>query len=92
LLDHRIIEFVAQLPEQLKMKGTSKKHLLKEIVHDYVPKEMMERPKMGFGVPVFDWLRNESALLCRRIYERGCFCETWAFQKGSCKTYHEQVL
>ena len=59
LLDHRIIEFAAQLPEHFKMKGINKKYLLKEIVHDYVPKEMMERPKMGFGVPVFDWLRND---------------------------------
>ncbi len=59
LLDHRIIEFAAQLPEKFKMNGVNKKFLLKEIVHDYVPKEMMERPKMGFGVPVFDWLRND---------------------------------
>ena len=59
LLDHRLIEFAARLPENLKMNGSNKKYLLKEIVHDYVPKEMMERPKMGFGVPVFAWLRNE---------------------------------
>ena len=59
LLDHRLIEFVARLPENLKMNGSNKKFLLKEIVHDYVPKEMMERPKMGFGVPVFAWLRND---------------------------------
>ncbi|MEO6490921.1 MAG: asparagine synthase (glutamine-hydrolyzing) [Ferruginibacter sp.] len=59
LLDHRIIEFAAQLPQKFKMKGDSKKYLLKQIVHDYVPKDMMERPKMGFGVPVFSWLRND---------------------------------
>ena len=59
LLDHRIIEFAARLPENLKIKGDNKKYLLKEIVHEYVPKEMMERPKMGFGVPVFSWLRDD---------------------------------
>ena len=59
LLDHRIIEFAARLPENLKMNGDNKKYLLKEIVHDYVPKEMMERPKMGFGVPVYAWLRGD---------------------------------
>ena len=59
LLDQRIIEFAAQLPEQLKMKGDNKKYLLKQIVHDYVPASLMERPKMGFGVPVFDWLRGD---------------------------------
>jgi asparagine synthase (glutamine-hydrolysing) len=59
LLDHRLIEFVAQLPADMKMRRTNKKYLLKQIVHDYVPKEIMERPKMGFGVPVFKWLRTD---------------------------------
>lgn len=59
LLDHRLIEFAAQLPEELKIKNKNKKYLLKQIVHNYVPKELMDRPKMGFGVPVFTWLRNE---------------------------------
>lgn len=59
LLDHRVVDFVAQLPEQFKIKDKNKKYLLKEIVHDYVPKEIMERPKMGFGVPVFNWLRTD---------------------------------
>lgn len=59
LLDHRLIEFASQLPEKLKMKGINKKYILKQIVHDYVPQDMMERPKMGFGVPVFSWLRSD---------------------------------
>ena len=59
LLDHRLIEFVAQLPEDLKIKNGDKKYLLKQIVNDYIPKKLMERPKMGFGVPVFNWLRND---------------------------------
>jgi len=59
LLDHRIVQFAAQLPEEYKMTKKDKKIILKDIVHKYVPKEMMERPKMGFGVPVFSWLRND---------------------------------
>lgn len=58
-LDHRIIEFVAQLPSDFKLKNGQSKYLLKEIVHDYVPKEMMERPKQGFAVPVIDWFRRD---------------------------------
>ena len=58
LLDHRIIEFAAQLPDEYKYKKGSKKHILKEIVHKYVPKKMMERPKMGFAIPVFEWLKT----------------------------------
>lgn len=59
LLDHRIIEWAARLPESCKLKNGSSKHILRQIVHKYVPKEMMERPKMGFGVPVFHWLRHD---------------------------------
>lgn len=58
LLDHRILEFSAQLPDEYKYKNGSKKHILKEIVHKYVPKEMMERPKMGFAIPILKWLQT----------------------------------
>lgn len=59
LLDHQLFEWVAQLPDHFKYNQGVKKHLLKEIVYDYVPKEIMERPKMGFAVPVGAWMRNE---------------------------------
>ncbi|MEO6705249.1 MAG: asparagine synthase (glutamine-hydrolyzing) [Ginsengibacter sp.] len=59
LLDHRIIEFVSQLPSELKYKKGIKKYLLKEITHKYVPKELLNRPKTGFGIPVYEWLRND---------------------------------
>lgn len=58
-LDHRIIEFASRLPDEYKYKDGVKKRILKDIVHDYVPKEMMDRPKMGFAIPVADWLQNE---------------------------------
>ena len=51
-LDHRIVEFVAQLPDEYKYKNGEKKFLLKEIVHDYIPKKLMERPKKGFAIPI----------------------------------------
>jgi len=59
LLDHRIIEFAAQLPSELKYKDGDKKWLLKQITHKYLPKEMMDRPKMGFAVPITEWFRDE---------------------------------
>jgi asparagine synthase (glutamine-hydrolysing) len=59
LLDHRLIEYVAQLPDELKFRDGSKKWLLKEIVHDYIPKSVMDRPKMGFAIPIESWLQNE---------------------------------
>jgi asparagine synthase (glutamine-hydrolysing) len=58
-LDHRIVEFTATLPDNFKMSDDEQKAILKHIVHRYVPEEIMKRPKMGFGVPVPLWMRNE---------------------------------
>ncbi len=55
-LDHRIIEWAAQLPDSYKYYKGSKKHIIKEIVHQYIPKELMDRPKMGFAIPIENWL------------------------------------
>ena len=59
MLDYRIIEYLAQLPSSLKYKNKIKKYLLKEITHKYLPKELMDRRKMGFGVPVIEWFKDE---------------------------------
>ena len=59
LLDQRIIEFVSQLPSGIKIKDGTNKYLLKQVVHKYVPKEMMDRPKMPFVAPITVWFQNE---------------------------------
>jgi asparagine synthase (glutamine-hydrolysing) len=58
-MDQHIIEWAAQLPDNFKYHNGIKKYILKEIVHDYVPKSLMDRPKMGFAIPIADWLRND---------------------------------
>jgi asparagine synthase (glutamine-hydrolysing) len=58
-LDHRIIEWAGQLPLEYKYNKGNKKFILKEIVHRHVPKEIMERPKMGFGIPIAHWLQQD---------------------------------
>tara|TARA_B100000989_G_C19532516_1_gene470900 strand:+ start:588 stop:2492 length:1905 start_codon:yes stop_codon:yes gene_type:complete len=57
-LDHRIIEFVARLPISFKY-GVTQKKILKDIVYKYVPKELMDRPKSGFSIPINYWLKND---------------------------------
>lgn len=59
LLDYNVIEFVSRLDPGLKIRNGNKKYLLKKITHKYLPKEIMDRPKMGFGVPIFDWFKAE---------------------------------
>ena len=58
-LDQKIIEWAAQLPSDYKYHEGQKKYILRQIVHKHIPKEMMERPKMGFGIPVDAWLNHE---------------------------------
>ncbi len=59
LLDHRIIEYAAQLPVSYKFDNGNKKRIYKDILYQYVPKEIMERPKSGFMMPVDAWLRGD---------------------------------
>jgi asparagine synthase (glutamine-hydrolysing) len=59
LLDHRIIEFAATIPIKYKINNGIKKAIFKDLVHDYIPKELMDRPKMGFGIPVKEWMRTD---------------------------------
>jgi asparagine synthase (glutamine-hydrolysing) len=58
-LDQDIIEWAAQLPSDYKYYEGQKKYILKQIVYRHIPKEIMERPKMGFGIPIDSWLANE---------------------------------
>lgn len=58
-LDHRLIEYVATLPFEFKLQNGVGKRILKDIVHEYVPRSLMDRPKMGFGVPVSKWMQND---------------------------------
>lgn len=58
-LDQRIIEWAAQLPMEYKYNKGNKKFIIKEIVHKHIPKALMNRPKMGFGIPIATWLQND---------------------------------
>ena len=59
LLDHRIVEFAARLPMEFKVHGGGTKYLLRKVLFRHVPRALVDRPKMGFGIPVNRWLRNE---------------------------------
>jgi len=59
LLNHKIAEFAMKLPIDYLLKNGQGKHILKDIVHDYIPKDIMERPKKGFDIPLASYLRND---------------------------------
>ncbi len=79
LLDHRVVEFTAGLPERYKHRNGTGKYLLKKLLARYLPVNLFERPKMGFGVPIDHWLRFElkdlllDYLSAERIKREGLF-------------------
>jgi asparagine synthase (glutamine-hydrolysing) len=59
VLDHRIVEFAWKLPLSFKIRNGVGKWILRQVLYKYVPSEIVERPKMGFSVPLDSWLRKE---------------------------------
>jgi len=78
-LDHRVVELAAQMPRKLKFRRGRGKRILLEAFADLLPKPIRRRPKMGFGVPLDHWFRNElkefarEVLLDRQTRQRGFF-------------------
>jgi asparagine synthase (glutamine-hydrolysing) len=88
-LDHRVFEFAWRLPRALKFREGKGKWILRKVLERYVPRHLTERPKMGFGVPIHDWLRgplrgwaeellNEARLERQGFFRPAPIREKWA--------------
>ncbi len=70
LLDHKIAEFMAQVPFEYKYKNGESKYLLRKVLERYIPKSMIDRPKKGFGIPMFEWFRGDLNVLFEEHFRK----------------------
>ncbi len=102
LLDHRIVEFALALPLAYKLRNGDAKWPLRELLYRYVPREMMDRPKMGFGVPIEHWLRGplrswaDDLLASDRLKREGFFdadavSQLWSDTRSGRRRLHYHV-
>ena len=63
LLDHEVVEFAINVNQNLKIKNGEQKYLLKQVLYDYVPKSLFDRPKWGFSIPMERWLKTDLSYL-----------------------------
>ena len=82
-LDHEIVEFAARLPEHLKIRGRRQKYLLKRLMRDKLPPEILQRKKVGFDIPAHDWLRRELKPLLLDTLNPAALARTGLFRAGA---------
>lgn len=101
LLDHRVFEFAWRLPMAYKVRGGAGKYLLRQVLYRHVPQALIDRPKMGFGVPVGGWLRGplkewaadllDPVKLKNGYFEPGPITRKWNEHQSGKRNWQQQL-
>ncbi len=86
LLDHRLVEFAAGLPEHYKLRGKTRKYLLKQVAAELIPDDIIHRKKQGFPIPIERWLRAEARPLMRDLLDSATFRDRGLFETAAVET------
>jgi asparagine synthase (glutamine-hydrolysing) len=92
MLDHRVIEFLSQLDSSFKIRNGVNKWLLKEVVHRYIPRELMERPKRPFIAPLMVWFREDLKEQLRYYLSEKSLSATGVFSPGPIIRLRDEYL
>ncbi|HWR98120.1 MAG TPA: asparagine synthase (glutamine-hydrolyzing) [Candidatus Methanoperedens sp.] len=92
LMDYRLVEYAASIPADLKLRGRRLKYILKKVAAHYLPPELIERKKQGFGFPIARWMRTELAGTLRNLFERSRFVELGFFEHGALRALLDEHL
>lgn len=102
ILDHRLVDFMATLPDSYKVTPEASKRILRDIVYARVPRAMLERPKMGFGVPIDTWLRgalrdwaedllSPASLDSHGLFDTSLVATAWREHQGGQRLRHHEL-
>lgn len=75
LLDHRVVEFALRLPVSMRVRGGRGKHLLRQVARRWLPGEVLDKPKQGFGIPLDEWFRDTLGVMAADLFASRSFRE-----------------
>lgn len=80
LVDYKVVEFAASIPGDMKLQGRDLKHILKVVARRYLPPELIDREKQGFGFPLARWMRADLAPFIRNLFAESRFIDNGVFE------------
>ncbi len=92
LIDHRVTEFAASMPGHLKLRGRKLKYCLRQVAARYLPRELIERPKQGFGFPIAHWLRTDLRVFLGNLFRESRFVELGLFDGAEIRRLLDEHL